>query len=52
MSEQPGGNGVASFMDRDPLILLSRAAERGEEFAVFIDPSNHGIGRVLFRKKV
>jgi hypothetical protein len=44
MPEQTRADGMPRFMDRDPVILLSRATERGEEFFVF-RPRNHGIGR-------
>jgi predicted RNA-binding protein YlxR (DUF448 family) len=32
-------------MDRNPQVLLFRAAERDEQFVVFIDLRNQGIGR-------
>jgi hypothetical protein len=38
MPEQARADGMPRFMDRDSLILLSRAANRIKEFVVFIDP--------------
>src|SRR3984893_14981457 len=37
MPEQPPRDGMPSFMDRDPLVLLLSAAERGQQFIIFID---------------
>jgi hypothetical protein len=45
MPKQARADGMSRLMGRDPLFLLFSAAARGEEFVVFIDPRNHGIGR-------